>query len=581
MKTHPLFWLFPVFALMMISGLPPYIVSAQSSLSGVASEISGRVVSQEGQGIPFARVTVELMGRTAQSPPPRETYTDAEGDFRVADLPPGEYYANASLFGYLPSTAVDRVPPKKLRPGESVTLRLVKAGVVSGKVLDERGNPIVSIMIGAIQVRDQDDRKFDRERISQVASTDDRGIYRLFGLIPGSYIVCTAPAYQRSIINPYKGDVPIYHPSSGREEAAEIKVTLGEEVENTDIRWRAQRGNLISGAIILPAKADIGRGVNVIVMNAIGGSQAGGVLIQPDEDKLKWMLDGIPDGEYSVMARSGDGNSEFGLVSAVRKITVKGADVSNVDLTMTPLAVVAGKVVIEKLKSQVEGCVVEKDFSIEGVSIAARQMGASGIDRQLMMFDPWSRVDASGGFIFRGMVAGQYAFMPMALSENLYVRSMTVPVRTAATTRAQPSADISRSGLTVRAGERFTDIAVTLAEGAASLRGTVVASEVASLPPRLKVYLLPAEQAAIDNLLRYAESFATDKGAFTLRSVAPGKYLIIALPLEPDLSVEQMTRFVWHEAAERVRLRRLAESAGTTIELQPCQRATDYKLLLK
>jgi hypothetical protein len=462
-----------------------------------------------------------------------------------------------------------------------VTLRLVKAGVVSGKVLDERGNPIVSIMIGAIQVRDQDDRKFDRERISQVASTDDRGIYRLFGLIPGSYIVCTAPAYQRSIINPYKGDVPIYHPSSGREEAAEIKVTLGEEVENTDIRWRAQRGNLISGAIILPAKADIGRGVNVIVMNAIGGSQAGGVLIQPDEDKLKWMLDGIPDGEYSVMARSGDGNSEFGLVSAVRKITVKGADVSNVDLTMTPLAVVAGKVVIEKLKSQVEGCVVEKDFSIEGVSIAARQMGASGIDRQLMMFDPWSRVDASGGFIFRGMVAGQYAFMPMALSENLYVRSMTVPVRTAATTRAQPSADISRSGLTVRAGERFTDIAVTLAEGAASLRGTVVASEVASLPPRLKVYLLPAEQAAIDNLLRYAESFATDKGAFTLRSVAPGKYLIIALPLEPDLSVEQMTRFVWHEAAERVRLRRLAESAGTTIELQPCQRATDYKLLLK
>jgi hypothetical protein len=78
-------------------------------------------------------------------------------------------------------------------------------------------------------------------------STDDRGIYRIYGLLPGAYLVSAGGGGNfYALFNPYEHDVPTYAPSSTRDNASEISVTSGEET-NVDIRYRGEPGYTISG----------------------------------------------------------------------------------------------------------------------------------------------------------------------------------------------------------------------------------------------------------------------------------------------------------------------------------------------
>jgi hypothetical protein len=111
------------------------------------------------------------------------------------------------------------------------------------------------------------------------------------------------------------------------------------------------------------------------------------------------------------------------------------------------------------------------------------------------------------------------------------------------------------------------------------LRGRIVAAtEGAALPANLKVYLVPQERERAEDVLRYGEATINSDGTFTLQNLAPGHYFIIARPVpESDLSERTPRPLLW-DAEARAKLRREAEAAKTTIELQPCQRATGYSL---
>src|SRR5262249_56752674 len=79
-------------------------------------------------------------------------------------------------------------------------------------------------------------------------STDDGGVYRLYGLSPGTYVVFTRNSFH-AIASPYDKDAPTYYPSSTRETAAEVTVTSGGEASGVDIRYRGERGHAVSGSI--------------------------------------------------------------------------------------------------------------------------------------------------------------------------------------------------------------------------------------------------------------------------------------------------------------------------------------------
>ena len=137
--------------------------------------------------------------------------------------------------------------------------------------------------------------------------------------------------------------------------------------------------------------------------------------------------------------------------------------------------------------------------------------------------------------------------------------------------------DISRAGLDIKSGDNVTGVTVKVAEGAAGLRGKVVAGkEGASLPSRLRVHLAPVDAALANEVLRYAEVLARNDGSFAFNNLAPGKYWLLARPVPDDEPVDRPPRPLSWDSAERARLRMEAEKKKIEVELKPCQRLNDF-----
>jgi hypothetical protein len=133
----------------------------------------------------------------------------------------------------------------------------------------------------------------------------------------------------------------------------------------------------------------------------------------------------------------------------------------------------------------------------------------------------------------------------------------------------------------VKPGEQISNVTISLAEGAASIRGRVPAAEGAAIPPGTVVYLVPAEADKAADVLRYFVTNVASDGTFALNSLPPGRYWsILQSPVQSEIATVLKLRSP--ESAEaRAKLRRTAEIQKSAVELKPCQSVADYELSLK
>jgi hypothetical protein len=166
--------------------------------------IVGQVV-EAGTGAPVAEAVVNMtMPKYANNPtaPKGRVMADADGRFFFADLPPGEYYLQATKDGHAPGTYGQLRPSGqslRLALGEGerladVTLRVWKYAAIAGTVVDEAGEPVVGVGVRAlvknvVAGRTQYGNMDVIPELVPAATTDDRGIFRLSQLIPGTYVV--------------------------------------------------------------------------------------------------------------------------------------------------------------------------------------------------------------------------------------------------------------------------------------------------------------------------------------------------------------------------------------------------------
>src|SRR5689334_24511954 len=217
--------------------------------SDATGAITGKVVNENGQPLPGAVVQIHAVGGNGSGQ--STTATNREGEFRVTGLDRASYVVSATMPAYTPQTRDPSLPPQPTyHLGDSVTLTLIKGGVVTGTVTNVNGDPVVAVSVRVQMSRDATGRRtangFRREM-----PTDDRGVYRVYGLLPGTYVVSAGgPSYfGPSEQNGFETDIPTYAPSSSREAATEISVRGGEEVANIDIRYRSEQGRTISGVV--------------------------------------------------------------------------------------------------------------------------------------------------------------------------------------------------------------------------------------------------------------------------------------------------------------------------------------------
>ena len=586
-----------IFAAIAARAQQPSETVKASDGSSSTGTISGRIISDDGRPLSDAVVYVY---RVYASVPggPQSVSTDSDGKFQTVALSDGLYTASANLPGFVsaPDTGTVTGEIKYYRPGDSVTLTLIKGGVITGTVRDANSEPVVAVPIRATRVRDARGRPLTLAfSYAQPRWTDDRGVYRLYGLQPGTYIVSAGGGLSRgfSILNAYDNDAPTYFPSSTRDTALEVTVRSGDEASGTDIRYRGERGHSISGIVSGAADSNNPFGITITLAQASSGASEATTFISPNLLKLGFSFSGVSDGEYEVFAQQGSRAGES-VVSTPRHITVKGTDVTGLELSLTPLASIAGHVYLEAAPK--ESCADKSGAKlIETLINARRDEKARSQDAKaqaqetsrLPFFSAGGSVpNDQGEFTIRNLMTGSYRMTTRLPSDAWYVRFITLPGASAAvrTSNAPSKSAETKSAtmpsiLTLKTGERITGVTIQIAQDAANLRGRVVAAtEGASLPANLKVYLVPQERERTEDVLRYGEATINSDGTFALQNLAPGHYFIIARPVpESDLSERTPRPLLW-DAEARAKLRREAEAAKTTLELQPCQRATGYSL---
>jgi hypothetical protein len=154
--------------------------------------IAGRVV--EGlSSRPVAGAIVSLFGAGPGTTP--RAMTNANGYFVFRQLTKGSYSLTASRPGYVDGAPGRRRPggtsaPVDIEEGQrvaDVVIPLWRHATISGTVTDEAGEPIIGAQVTGLQQR----LVGGAYRIGRrtVATTDDRGVYRLASLEPGEYLV--------------------------------------------------------------------------------------------------------------------------------------------------------------------------------------------------------------------------------------------------------------------------------------------------------------------------------------------------------------------------------------------------------
>ncbi|HJR09351.1 MAG TPA: carboxypeptidase-like regulatory domain-containing protein [Pyrinomonadaceae bacterium] len=594
--------------------------AGENRTSGV---ITGRIVGEDGQPLSNVRVFALHMGGAPVFPV--SAFSDDEGKFALRNLASGAYLINAFAPNYLlePDPYDQSGARVYHRGGDSLALRMIKGGVITGTVTDANGEPLVGLFVEAVRVRGADGRAL-REgssgRMWQPQPTDDRGVYRIYGLRAGAYIIRAGGRSYYGQFTPYDLNAPTYYPSTTRDAATEVSVQAGQEMNGVDIRYRGEAGHAISGTVsgALPPNSANASGIVVMLKHVSASAPEQFIPLQPGNNGFAF--DGIADGDYDLLARLNSPRDELAAASPPQRVRLRGRDADGISLVLAPLASVSGQLLFDAAANAPEGkaaCQPARAPRAEQFIVAAtrRDEASSTADQSSDFFNSTnqSTPDDKGEFQLRNLKAGRYQLSVRLSNADFYVRAITLasaqaqtapnapnaPAKSApnAKTTASPAqaamSDAARNELNVQTGERLAGLRIYVAAGASSLRGRVVASietaKAADASPDnaragvstevrpLRVHLVPAEREQADNVLRYAESaVAQQDGTFSFNNLSPGRYWLVARPA-PDTS-DDPPHPLAQNADARARLRREAEAANVTLDLAPCQRLTDFVL---
>lgn len=529
----------------------------------VTGVISGRVMNESGQPLAGASLFIRPVNSPGTS---RSTTSDVEGNFRMSGLEPALYIVTASAPAYTPLPN-ETGQPTYYRIGDTVNLELIRGGAITGTVTNSLGEPVIAVRVRATMVRDPNG-EFPRSLFTTEQLTDDRGVYRIYGLRPGRYIVSAGGPGFSPAFNPYETDAATFAPSSTRDSAAEVAVRSGDD-STIDIRYRGEPGHVIRGTI----KSSGPSGAS-ISLAPTGSPVLLSTTFQPVGGR-GFAFYGIADGDYDLIAQETTSRptstTPVLALSEVKHVTVKGADVTGIELVTRPLGSISGKISMEPSKApECEG----KHAPLLSETIVRFQQPEKDAAKedllQTRMYTASGSPDPSGAFVLRNLAPGKYRFEPVFYARYWYLQSITISMGTAKPQKT----DAAANWTTLKSGDQLANLTITIAQGAASIRGRVPVPEAAAAPSGMSVYLVPAEPDKVEDVLRYFVSAIAEDQTFAFNNVPPGKYFALVDAQATSLSKLRLPEF----APSRTKFRRTAEAKKNLIELKPCQNLADYQL---
>jgi 5-hydroxyisourate hydrolase-like protein (transthyretin family) len=328
---------FATFGLLLLFGLLP---TAAQTIGQGASGINGRVTLD---GKPAAGVQVTLFLHLevfSDKPPKSHTFTDQEGRYAFANLPPGRYdviprapaavLANPSTDAYYLPIPARRVTLNEKEDRTGVDLELISGGVLSGRVTDNAGRPLAGANVNLFRLGEQN-RRYLLSHYWPMNRADDRGVYRLFGLPAGRYVVCLNSSENRQGVIPATCAL-----SAGEKDEPTIyDLTPGKEITTADIRallrqkTYAARGRTFEAATGRPV--------------VIGLSLADRELRSGQNGEFA--ITGLLPGHYQL--KIGGPALDQDLTGEPISFNITDTDVENLEVPLRPGLALQGELVIE------------------------------------------------------------------------------------------------------------------------------------------------------------------------------------------------------------------------------------------
>ena len=468
--------------------------------------ISGAVVL-EGTGTGVRRARVTLSGTELRGG--RSAITDDQGRFTFTALPAGRFTMTAAKAGFVdiaygakrsgrPGTPIQLSDGQKI---EKAVIALPRGSVVTGVVIDETGEPSpgtrVRVMRYVIRTGERSLSSAGED------TTDDRGMYRVYGLQPGEYMISAVPR------NASLGD---------------LRQTIQAEVESLQQQLQAQgvtttggRGGRQGGGELLgQIGAPGGRGGGQQILDRV--TQLQQQLTQADQEQS---LGYAPVYYPGTTAPSSASSITLGI----------GEERSGVDFRLQLVQT-----------AKIEGQIVSPDGSMpQGTQVSLVPSDRGGVSAIPGVGMSMTRVNQGGQFSFTNVAPGQYSLQARAAIRTQDPNAQAAVGRAAGPGRGgQDFGPGGRGGQVAQVLWAAMDISVTgqplqnlvlnLQPGM-RISGRIDFQGTTSQPPadltRVRISLAPRGSQGFE-MGGIPPAVVDAQGRFTITGVAPGRYMISA-----------------------------------------------------
>ena len=312
--------------------------------------LRGHVLAAD-TGLPLRKAQVRIMAGDIREN--RVATTDADGRFEFTDVRAGRYTIQASKGSYVGLAYGQQRPTDAPRPlqildhqtVEKLDFSLPRGGVITGRIVDEYGEPMSDVQIAPQQYQSMQGRRTLMPTGRQ-ATTDDIGEFRLFGLAPGQYYLSATWRAAGAMNNEERiAYAPMYFPGTDNPaQAQRLTLAVGQQISDIVMALKPIRATRVSGtATLSDGRPMTGSVMAMQTTTGFGFNMSSAGPIRPDGT---FTLNGLAPGEYTLRAQSfgpAGPSAETGSV----KIVAAGDDIADVHIVGAKPSTLSGRIVID------------------------------------------------------------------------------------------------------------------------------------------------------------------------------------------------------------------------------------------
>ena len=499
---------------------PPANSQTAPAKSDADATVSGKVTLK---GKPAAGVVVSLLQReSAQFDPTLKATTDQEGKYRIPDVPEGAYLiAPAAPAFVIPGMTNSRGQTLIIHKGdnvEGIDFDLIRGGVITGKITDANGLPIVEEAVHLLLA--DFNRGGSSSHVTVNFQTDDRGVYRIFGIRPGRYKVSVgAESVYRGVGRGRRALTTTFYPNTHEAaKAAVIEIGEGTEATGIDITLgRALEGFALSGRVV---DGETGKPVSnvaislskITIIDVNSTSGYGGITDVRSNVDGAFRLEKLPAGKYSISIQP---RPDSNLRAEAVTVDVIDQDVTGLLIKTATGASLSGTVVLEGNR----GSSTVAAQGLAWISAHLRNESAGLTSSQSGQIKP------DGSFRIGGLVHGNVTFSVGSWGPTGNAKAITI-------SRVERDGVVQPNGVQVQDGEHISGIRIVAAYSSGSIRG-VVKVENGTWPPSGHL-VITLSKVGDANTSSGGGTAPDARGHFLIEGLAAGTYELTVMAFIPE-----------------------------------------------